>query len=73
MLACVHAWFFWGVGWGGTGVWTLGFTCKAIRLYHLSHISSPFRSGYFGDRISRTFSLGWLWNHNPPALALPGS
>jgi hypothetical protein len=26
----------------------------------LSHTSSQFWSGYFGDRVSRTICLGWL-------------
>jgi hypothetical protein len=28
-------------------------------LYHLSHISSPFDFGYFGEGISRTICPGW--------------
>jgi hypothetical protein len=33
--------------------------CKAA-LYHLSHTSSPFCSGCFGDGVSRKICLGWL-------------
>jgi hypothetical protein len=29
-------------------------------LFHLSHTSSPFCSGYFGDWVLQTISLGWL-------------
>jgi hypothetical protein len=38
------------------------FTCKAgVVLYCLSHTSSPFCSGYFGDGgVSHTICLGWL-------------
>jgi hypothetical protein len=28
-------------------------------LYSLGHTSSPFCSGYFGDRVSQTVCLGW--------------
>jgi hypothetical protein len=28
-------------------------------LYHLSHTSSPFNSGYFGDGVSQTICPGW--------------
>jgi hypothetical protein len=28
-------------------------------LYHLSHTSSPFCSGYFGDGVSQTICLDW--------------
>jgi hypothetical protein len=27
--------------------------------YHLSHTSSPFVSGYFGDGVSKSICLGW--------------
>jgi hypothetical protein len=27
----------------------------------LNHTSSPFCSGYFGDRVSWTICLGWPW------------
>jgi hypothetical protein len=36
----------------GTGVWTQGFICARQVLYHFGHASSPFCSGYFGDRVS---------------------
>jgi hypothetical protein len=29
-------------------------------LYHLSHTSRMYCSGYFGDEVSRTISWGWL-------------
>jgi hypothetical protein len=44
-------------GWGETGVWTQGFALTKQELYHLSHTSSPFCSGYFGDRVSQTICL----------------
>jgi hypothetical protein len=44
----------------GSGVWTQGFIVTKQVLYHLSHITSPFCSGYFGDGILRTTSLSWL-------------
>jgi hypothetical protein len=28
-------------------------------LYHLSYASSPFCSGYFGDKVLQNTSLGW--------------
>jgi hypothetical protein len=34
-----------------TGVWTWGFVLATQVLYHLKHISIPFGSGYFGDRV----------------------
>jgi hypothetical protein len=43
------------------GVWTQGFMLIKEAFYHLSHTSSPFCSGYFGDGISRTICLGWPW------------
>jgi hypothetical protein len=27
----------------------------------LNHSTSPFRDGYFWDRVSRAICLGWLW------------
>jgi hypothetical protein len=33
-------------------IWTQGFELAKQALYHLSHISSPFGFGYFGDRLS---------------------
>jgi hypothetical protein len=39
----------------GLGVWTQGFAPARQALYHLSHVSSPFRSGYFGNRVSLFF------------------
>jgi hypothetical protein len=43
---------------GRTGVWTQGFVLTK-QLYCLSHTSSPFCSGYFGDGVSHTICLGW--------------
>jgi hypothetical protein len=31
-------------------------------LYHLSHTSSPFCSGYFADGIIQSIFLGWVQN-----------
>jgi hypothetical protein len=39
---------------GGTGVWTQGFTFAKQGFYHLSHTSSPFCSG---NRVWRTICL----------------
>jgi hypothetical protein len=36
------------------------FTLAKQALYPLSHSSSPFCSGYFGDGILQTVCLGWL-------------
>jgi hypothetical protein len=47
--------FFWK-----TRVWTQGFSLAKQTLYHFSHTSSPFCSGYFGDGgVSQTICLGW--------------
>jgi hypothetical protein len=56
---------------GRTGIWTQGFTLAKQTVYHLSHISSPFYSGYFGDRISWTICL--TLSGNPADLSLPSS
>jgi hypothetical protein len=42
-----------------TGVWIEGFALAKQALYHLSHTSSLFCSGYFGDGILRTICPGW--------------
>jgi hypothetical protein len=39
----------------------MGFVLAKLALYLLSHTSSPFCFGYFGDEFSRTICLGWLW------------
>jgi hypothetical protein len=36
-----------------------GFTLAEQALYCLSHTSSPFCSGYFGDGVSRAICLSW--------------
>jgi hypothetical protein len=36
---------------GVTGVWTQGSTLAKQALYCLSHTSTPFCSGYFGDGV----------------------
>jgi hypothetical protein len=46
---------------GGTGVWTQGFALGKQVLDCLSHSSSPFLSGYFGDGVSWTICLHWPW------------
>jgi hypothetical protein len=38
-------------------------------LYHLNHTSSPFFSGYFGDRVSLFAHMGL--DGNLPILILP--
>jgi hypothetical protein len=55
-----------------TGVWTQGFTLWKQALYFLSHSSSPFWSGCFGNQVSQTL-LGMAWNCSPPILSLPSS
>jgi hypothetical protein len=49
----------------GTGVWIQGFALAKQALYHLSHTSSPFCSGYFGDLVSWTICPGWLQTRSP--------
>jgi hypothetical protein len=44
----------------------LGFELRAD---HLSHTSSPFCSGYFGDVTSRTICPGWPWISKLPISA----
>jgi homogentisate 1,2-dioxygenase len=41
---------------GGTWFSTQGFTLAKQTLYHLSHTSGPFQSGYFGEVVSQTIS-----------------
>jgi hypothetical protein len=57
---------------GGTGVWTQGFTLTKQVLHHLSHTSSPFCSGYFGDGVLNYLRRLAL-NHDLPNLSLPSS
>jgi hypothetical protein len=47
----------------------LGFELAEQVLYCLSHTSSPFCSGYFGDY----YLPGVALNHDPPDLSLPSS
>jgi hypothetical protein len=42
---------------GGTDIWTQSFTAGKQLLYWLSHISSPFCSGYFWDGVLQTICL----------------
>jgi hypothetical protein len=51
---CTHFFVVWG-----TGVYTQGFALAKQALYFLSHTSSPFCYGYFGDMVLRTIYLGW--------------
>jgi hypothetical protein len=39
----------------GLGIWTQGFMFAKQMWYHLSHISSPFCSGYFADQSQELF------------------
>jgi hypothetical protein len=41
----------------GTGVWTQDFMLATQAVYHLSHTSSPFCSGYFGEGASQTIQF----------------
>jgi hypothetical protein len=55
----------------------LGFDFRASylaqqELYYLSHTSSPFCSGYFGDSLVNYFP-GLPSNHDPPDHSLPSS
>jgi hypothetical protein len=45
----------------GTEIWMQGFTLAKQALYWLSHTTSPFCSGYFGDGVFRTLCLDWPW------------
>jgi hypothetical protein len=68
---------FWVLGFGGTRVGNQGLTIAKQRFYHLSHISSPFCSGYFGDGVSETICLGWppttiLWISASPVARMTG-
>jgi hypothetical protein len=40
-------------------VLTQSFTLAQQALYHLSYASSPFCSGYFGDKVSQTICQDW--------------
>jgi hypothetical protein len=54
---------------GGTRVWTQGFTIAKQVLYHLS-ISSPFCSGYFWKWGLENYLPGLASNCDPPDLSL---
>jgi hypothetical protein len=47
---------------GGIGVWTQSFTLTK-QVYHLSHASCPFCSGYFGDGGPANYLLELASNH----------
>jgi hypothetical protein len=51
----------------GTGIQIQGFEFARQALSHLSHTSSSFCFGYFGDGVSRTICLGW------PQTTIPNS
>jgi hypothetical protein len=55
------------------GVWTQGFVLAKQMLYHLSHTSSPFCSGYFGDGSLMNYLPGLASNCDPPHLSFPRS
>jgi hypothetical protein len=40
-------------------VFLMGFVLAKQVLYHLSHTSGAFFSGYFGDEVLRTICLSW--------------
>jgi hypothetical protein len=54
---------------GGRGVWTQGFMLAKWVLCHLSHSSSLFCLGHFGDSISFYAPAGL--DHHPPILGFP--
>jgi hypothetical protein len=43
----------------GLGLCTQGFAHAKQALYHLSHASSQFCPGYFGEGVLQTICLGW--------------
>jgi hypothetical protein len=52
----------------------LGFELRdSYLLYHLSHTSSPFFSGYFGDGGLKKYLPGLVWNDKHPDLSLLSS
>jgi hypothetical protein len=55
------------------GVWTQGYMLVKQTLYCLSHTSSPFCSGYFGDGDIMSYLPGLVSNHNPPDLSFSSS
>jgi hypothetical protein len=68
VLVCFWDFFFLGVGWWCV-LMELEFELRASPfLYHLSHISSSFHSGYFENCLPRLGS-----NQNPPDLCLLSS
>jgi hypothetical protein len=50
-----------------------GFALIKQSLYYLSHTSSPFCSGYFGDGGLTNYLPGLVSNHNSPNLSLLSS
>jgi hypothetical protein len=54
----------------GTRVWTQGFVLAKQMLYCLSHSSSPFFSGYFGDKGLEDYLPRLVLNLDPPDLSL---
>jgi hypothetical protein len=55
------------------GVWTQGFTPAKQVLYHLTHASIPFNSGYFGDGGVTNYLPGVALNCDPLYISLPSS
>jgi hypothetical protein len=51
--------FMWNLVFLWDWIWTQSFVLANRTLYLLSHTSSPFCSGYFGDGASKTISPGW--------------
>jgi hypothetical protein len=56
-----------------TGAWTQSFTLAKQVLWHLSHTSSPFCSGHFGDGGLSNYLPSLPSNHYPPNHSLPSS
>jgi hypothetical protein len=51
----------------GTWIWTRNFVLVRWMLYHLSHASFPYGSGYLGDRVLLSFQAGL--DYYPPILS----
>jgi hypothetical protein len=65
----VFFFFFFLVGWS----LNLGLILAKQALYPMSHTSSPFYSGYFGDGGLMNCLPRLVLNLNPPDLGLPSS
>jgi hypothetical protein len=69
LFACFFVFDFFG----GTGAWTQDFTLAKQVLYHLTHISSPFCSGYFRGGSLVNYLLRLVLNLHLLDLSFSGS